>query len=327
MEGKISIIIPVYNREQYIEECIASVHAQSYQNYEIILIDDGSTDSTFEICQGLAQNDPRIILLSTEHVGVSAARNIGLSKTTGKYVFFLDSDDVIHCRLLEVLVKAMEETGAQMGGSFVLNISQSCWASKIEQLKNADDDGLTTYQDHLKTLSAVFGGSTPLGMIGGVMMRRDLIGQTRFRTDLTIGEDFYFIYENLIKGASSVFLKPKWYFGRIHKNNTSWDYGYTGFLTRFLRRKLVADSEEAFGRTENAKRQRREAFATYLWCLSRNKKHCADVRKMRKTLRGHKKELFTAFDWKYKLIYYLSVYLPATYCVAMKLWKKLRAKV
>ena len=75
INGLISVITPVYNRELYIEECINSVLAQSYQKFEIIIVDDGSTDKTYEICRSLALNDDRIKLFAANHGGVSAARN------------------------------------------------------------------------------------------------------------------------------------------------------------------------------------------------------------------------------------------------------------
>ena len=109
MDVKVSVIIPVYNREQYVEECIQSLQKQTHQNMEIILIDDGSSDNTVQICSRMATEDPRILLLTMEHGGVSAARNKGLDTAKGKYIFFLDSDDVIHPLLLETLVEGMEK--------------------------------------------------------------------------------------------------------------------------------------------------------------------------------------------------------------------------
>ncbi len=84
----ISVIIPVYNREKVIEECIDSVFAQSYQNFEIVIVDDGSTDSTLQICKRLAEKDERIKLFVAGHGGVSAARNIALDKATANTFSF-----------------------------------------------------------------------------------------------------------------------------------------------------------------------------------------------------------------------------------------------
>ena len=99
----ISIIVPVYNAQAYIEQCIKSVLTQSFQDMELILVNDGSTDESLEKCR-LWENDPRVTILSTENQGVSAARNLGLQKASGKWIMFLDSDDFLLDNCLENLM-------------------------------------------------------------------------------------------------------------------------------------------------------------------------------------------------------------------------------
>ncbi len=306
----ISIIIPIYNREKYIEECVQSICAQSYSDWEILLIDDGSTDRTLELCQKLADEEARIKVLQIKHAGVSAARNVGIEAAKGEYLFFLDSDDVIHPLLLEALVRGFEQSDAGIGGTAVVNVPEKYWDKVSEHVAQDVDPGVTTYQNHEETLEAVFHTWSPINVIGGVMIRRDLIGETRFRTDLFIGEDFYFIYENLIKGASTVFLKQKWYYCRHHEHNSSWNFDFSGYMNRFYRRELVWKSEEAFGRTEYAACQKRQAFGFCVACMRKHKPYSSDSRKMRKVLRAYKKELFPALKLKQKIGYYLYVYIP-----------------
>ena len=308
----ISIILPVYNREEYIEECIHSVQAQSYQNYEIIIVDDGSSDHTFDICQTFAAKDDRIKLQQAKHGGVSAARNIALDVASGEYVFFLDSDDVIYPLLLETLITAMQSNNAFIGGTDVVGVPESHWFKVQEKIKEPPVAGTVTSRTYDETLEAIFCGRSPLGCIGGVMMHKDLIGNTRFRTDLYIGEDFFFIYENLIKGTSSVFLTEKWYFVRNHKHNCSWDYSFNGFWTRFYRRILVWKSEESFGRIKYANIQKKDAFNCFIRCIAKNSPYSNDAKKMRKALKEYKKELLPAFSRKARLLFYLYLYFPAT---------------
>lgn len=94
-DGKCSIVVPVYNCEKTIYECIKSILKQNYTNLEIIIIDDGSTDNTLEICQSLALNDTRIVLAHKDNGGVSAARNKGIELSSGEYIMFIDGDDVL----------------------------------------------------------------------------------------------------------------------------------------------------------------------------------------------------------------------------------------
>ena len=94
-QALISVIIPVYNVEEYLHECVDSVINQTYKNLQIILVDDGSTDSSGKICDEYAENDKRITVVHQKNGGLSVARNTGLSNAHGDYVYFLDSDDYI----------------------------------------------------------------------------------------------------------------------------------------------------------------------------------------------------------------------------------------
>lgn len=100
----ISVIIPIYNDEKYLSKCVDSVLAQSYKNLEIILIDDGSTDSSSQICDTYKENDPRIIVIHQENSGVSVARNTGIDKSSGEYITFIDHDDWIDPNMYQILL-------------------------------------------------------------------------------------------------------------------------------------------------------------------------------------------------------------------------------
>ena len=317
MDKLISVIIPVYNRETLAGECIRSVLAQSHKNLQVILIDDGSTDRTVEICKEFALMDSRICLLQPGHGGVSCARNAGLDAATGDYVFFVDSDDVIHPRLLSALYRGMEESGAALGGTGIRNVPHSNWQKIYPHMENQTSEGETVFLSHADTVHAVFRSITPINLIGGVMMRRDLIGDTRFAADLFIGEDFWFIYQNLIKGASAVFLKQQWYYCRHHENNISNNFTYDGFLTRFRRRELVWKSEEALSRPDNAAIQKNDAFDVYLRCL-REKPSKADRKKMVITLKQYRKELLSHISFSGKLRFWLYTTFPGLYLLRIR---------
>ena len=106
-EPLISIIVPVYNVEKYLSKCIDSIINQTYKNIEIILIDDGSTDSSGAICDKYALVDSRIHVLHIENSGVSNARNVGLNHATGDYIGFVDSDDYIEPNMYELLLEEL----------------------------------------------------------------------------------------------------------------------------------------------------------------------------------------------------------------------------
>lgn len=111
---KVSVLMPIYNVERYLKECIESVLMQTYRNFELILVDDGSPDGCGKIIDEYAKRDDRVIAIYQENAGVDAARNNAIRHATGKYITFIDSDDAYESRYLELLVDAIERTQSDM---------------------------------------------------------------------------------------------------------------------------------------------------------------------------------------------------------------------
>lgn len=112
--GLISIIVPVYNVEKYLEKCIDSILAQTYSNMEILLIDDGSTDASGIICDNYAIKDNRIKVIHRENKGVAYTRNEGLDLANGEYITFVDSDDYVNPRMYELMIQSLKKNNAQI---------------------------------------------------------------------------------------------------------------------------------------------------------------------------------------------------------------------
>lgn len=110
----ISVIVPIYNVDKYLDACIESAVSQSYRNIEIILVDDGSTDRCPEICDAWAEKDSRIRVIHKENGGLSDARNKGMASSTGAFISFVDSDDILEPEYIEYLYRAICETGADL---------------------------------------------------------------------------------------------------------------------------------------------------------------------------------------------------------------------
>lgn len=123
MEGnnKISIIVPINNTSKYLTKCIESLTNQTYQNIEIILIDDGSTDNSYDICKYYHEMDPRVVITKQEHRGVSEARNTGFRIATGNFIGFIDSDDYIMPNMFEKLLKEMIKYNADVAECSIIN--------------------------------------------------------------------------------------------------------------------------------------------------------------------------------------------------------------
>ena len=114
MENLVIVVIPVYNVENYLEECIQSVLNQTYTNLDIVLVNDGSTDASAEICDRFAEIDGRVRVFHTENRGAALSKNFGVTQALGEYVLFVDSDDIAEKRMVETLYRQVEETGADI---------------------------------------------------------------------------------------------------------------------------------------------------------------------------------------------------------------------
>ena len=114
MAKKITVAVPIYNVEAYLEECVDSILAQTYENMEILLVDDGSPDRCGEICDRYAEKDSRVRVIHKENGGLSSARNAALDAATGEYIIFVDGDDRIDPGMIEVMTAKLEENGADL---------------------------------------------------------------------------------------------------------------------------------------------------------------------------------------------------------------------
>ena len=114
VESLISVIIPVYNTESYLRECLETVRCQTYSNLEILIVDDGSTDGSAQICREYCNQDPRFHLIQKKNQGLGEARNTGLDHAKGEYYCFVDSDDYLHPRYVEMLFHNLQEYNADI---------------------------------------------------------------------------------------------------------------------------------------------------------------------------------------------------------------------
>lgn len=181
---KVSVIIPVYNTAKYLVKCVESVINQSYDNLEILLVDDGSTDKSGIICEDLAIADKRIKVYHKENGGLSSARNYGLDMATGEYVAFVDSDDVIDFDMIKVLVANIEKYDSGMSGIKYAEFSDGL--PKVR--RNARDR-------HIKNnLQRYFLQKNRLYCVVRYLFRKEQIGELRFDKDIKLGEDQDFIF-------------------------------------------------------------------------------------------------------------------------------------
>ncbi|MBR5715344.1 MAG: glycosyltransferase family 2 protein [Bacteroidales bacterium] len=189
----ISVILPVYNTAAYLSACLDSVLAQTYRDIEVILVDDGSTDGSAEVCDDYACRDARVTVLHQENGGPSAARNRGLEIASGEYVAFIDSDDVVHQRYLEVLITEIERHHADIAQSPYQIVPESKRSAyNAERLKQPLSNTCKTKV--LTTDEAMFSMLYQQGMADSSpckLFRRSLFEGQRFPIIFRVYEDLY----------------------------------------------------------------------------------------------------------------------------------------
>ena len=197
----ISVIIPVYNVEKYLNRCIESVINQTYKNLEVILIDDGSTDNSGKICDEYAKKDNRIKVIHKQNGGVSSARNAGLSIAKGEYIGFVDSDDYIEKDMYEFLYNLLLEHKVQVSccNRFVLE------KNKFVQSLDFPKDVILSFNEILNDRGYAF-------YIWNKLVSKKTIENIRFSEKLILGEDLLFCLDVFKKAENVVFSKEAKYY-------------------------------------------------------------------------------------------------------------------
>lgn len=213
-EKKISIIVPVYNSEKYISACIESVLNQEYQNWELILVDDESSDSSMDICSQYS-NDQRIILAPKRHAGVAEARNYGLKMACGSYIIFLDSDDELEKHACENLINSIEETDLCVSGY------KRLYSSGKEEFMYS-----SYYQGRMEDMDYYFNEFMSKSLFQAPwckLYKKKIIDDNNlsFPSDLSYGEDASFVYDYLSKANTLTVIQTITYDYYVRGNSLS----------------------------------------------------------------------------------------------------------
>lgn len=214
---KVSIIIPVYNSEKYIEKTLQSVLAQTYENIEVIVIDDGSTDNSGEIVEKFSKTDSRIQYFKIENGGPGNARNVGMSKVTGKYIGFCDGDDIIKPDMYEKLVSYLEKAKADIALCDIFTQRDNrCFGFPWE-------DGRAFYGEELysQLMASMIGNqsdnATDIPLWGSVvrcLFKREIIEENYLKlpTDIHFAEDLVFTLNYLKHSNGAVICNEPLYY-------------------------------------------------------------------------------------------------------------------
>ena len=241
MGEKISVIVPVYNVEAYLERCVESILQQTYAHFELILINDGSTDSSGQICDHLASQYENIKVYHIENAGVSNARNMGIQLATGSWVTFIDSDDFVTQDYLATLASAVE--GLNVG--FVI--------APLHHIKNGivtdipPHSGKTELWSTEETMKELLMTTRTSFFPVAKLFKRDLLAYEKFNTNYHLAEDALFLTELLLKTrCSCVFIdKPVYYYDHREGSATT-SVNRHVFDTIEVYQQIIAQVSKAF---------------------------------------------------------------------------------
>ncbi len=219
-QAVISVIIPVYNIENYLHKCIQSILAQTYPYLEILLVDDGSVDTSGAICDQYAKKDKRIRVLHKENGGLSDARNVGIDAAAGDYILFVDGDDFISSRMAEMLLTSMKKNNADMAMCGIrkvnkdgISIPEETWKLKEERL-SADQ-----YWQRMYNIEAV-----PYVVAWNKLYKKELFEQVRYPKG-KIHEDEFVIHE-IVSQCGRISVTEKELYNYVQRRDSIMGQGY-----------------------------------------------------------------------------------------------------
>lgn len=212
----VSIVIPVYNMEHYLSQCIDSVIAQTYRALEIIIINDGSSDRSLDIAYDLARKDQRIVVIDKPNGGVSSARNEGIERMQGSYVTFVDADDSIHPTYIENLLADAQATDADI----VSTPKHLLGDAERQDFLDATIPVAASASVFTRTeaLTALYNGQLEKGNNGCQLYKTEIIkhNDIRFDSQMAIGEDFDFLARAIISARCIAVDNRRLYYYRAN---------------------------------------------------------------------------------------------------------------
>lgn len=214
MKELISVIIPAYNIEQYIERCLESVCGQTYSRLEIIVIDDGSTDGTGNIIDELAKKDSRIITIHKENGGVSVARNTGLDIAKGDYIGFVDGDDIIESDMYELLLRNALKYQADISHCGY----QMVFPNRVDYYYNT---GEVRIQNQYEGVYDLIKADKIEPGLCNKLYKRELVSVHRLDNKIKINEDLLYNYRLFKEAKTSVFEDVSKYYYMVRGNSAS----------------------------------------------------------------------------------------------------------
>lgn len=214
MYGKVSVIVPVYNCEKYVKQSIESILNQTYCNIEVVLVDDGSTDSSGRICDKYALLDERVKVIHQSNQGVSAARNAGLKVTTGEFITFVDADDYVELDMYDYLLEMIRKYDADISHCGYKRVGLD---GKVE--KEVNGTKIILEQNAREAIECMLSGRYFAPSLCNKLFRKELFCEIEFNTAFVNNEDVLVAFQVFQKAEKIVFSDETKYCYVIHSES------------------------------------------------------------------------------------------------------------
>ena len=283
MSAGLSIIIPVYNNEAYLRETLKSVLAQTYRDFEVLLVDDGSSDQSLAICRDFVAKDDRLHIFSKPNGGVSSARNYGLERAEGKYIAFLDGDDCIDAPMYERLIQALEAHGADIAGCGV------CKEKHYVPRQHEQTSGKPLLSDRPRELLSK--KEYFIDSVWNKVYRREVIGSLRFDETISYSEDKLFVVGAFLRAPRLVLLPDVFYHYIQHGDSLSWQDTYTVWEGNYRVNKKIYEMFKTSAEEKSLKESSFRGYVKSIIALLRYDVKYRERQKYEQTLAKHRAEI------------------------------------
>ncbi len=219
----LSVTVPVYNAAKYLDECVQSLLAQTYKDYEIILVDDGSKDESVEICDRYAEEYENIRVIHKENGGVHTARNVGLENSKGDLVAFIDSDDLVDPQAFEIMIDALVKSNSD-----IVACGYRTEYGNIHLATHSVIPETRIFSGGKEAAKGISNGLT--GFIWNKITKKSAIGSLRFRDDIPICDDLFFNYQLMLRVEKAVVVDLPLY----HYRYVAVSLSKTAPITRYM---------------------------------------------------------------------------------------------
>lgn len=226
---KISIIVPIFNSEQYLKDAIDSMLAQTYRNIEIILIDDGSTDNSFKICTNYLKDNANIKIYHLPNGGVSKARNFGINKSTGDWITFVDSDDIISNDYCEKLIECIDESTDMVIGRTISFLNDDISYLVNDKYRGGECDDFVSKNEKCKLFESILVDNynyikyPHISTCSAKLINKSIIKRYKLKydEDITLYEDAIFNMQIIYYSQKIKVINKKIYYYRARNNSSS----------------------------------------------------------------------------------------------------------